>query len=163
MPAPARLLLDEGRELAEAGKDQADGQFGGSFLMAQPAPVAHDRLRRHRAEHVIHAAAETLHHLNPRQLADQRDAGVIAHVGQAVESDIAKAGVTGFPVTKYRRLGKALPDMIGDPVGRRQEKGHWPTVFLRDEVPRFRPGAPGEAEQAGHDRRGAGAGRKEER
>jgi hypothetical protein len=133
-PGPARLLRDEGRDLAEAGKDQADGQFGGSFLVVQPTPVADDRMWRHRAEHVIHAAAETLHHVNPRQLADQRDAGVITHVGQAIESDIAKAGVSGFPITQYLRLWQALLDMIGDSVGRWQEKGHCVTVFPRDGV-----------------------------
>ena len=131
MPGPAGLLRGEGGELAQAGKDQADGEFRGSFLMAQPVPVAQDRLWRHRAERLIHAAAQALHHLNPRQLADQRDAGVITHVGQAIERDLAKAGVIALPVTQDGRLGQAPLDMIGDPIGRQQEKGHCVTVARR--------------------------------
>ena len=99
----------EPRDLTKAGQDQGECELGGALLVTQSMPVAQGRVRRHGLEHLVDAAAQALDDRDPREAADQRDAGRVAHVGKAVEGDLVQRSRFAAPYLSTARRGAAAP------------------------------------------------------
>jgi hypothetical protein len=119
--------------------------------VVQAAPVAERGLRRDGVEDVVHSAAQRLHHLQPGHPGHQRHGARAAHIGQAVEADVAQPIVRRVFVAQDRGLRHAAGGQPGDAVGRgKQERRHLlgpPRRVIRRRTPQAvmtaQPGRPG--------------------